>query len=162
MAVPPSITVTDHGDADFTITRHWRGARKVFGLNQAVFMLLFTALASALVSSALIMTDKVGAGWPVFVGVALMLYVALANVVNTTTIVIRDGMLAIDHGPLPWLSSRHVPVEQLASIDSNVRAKLRDGRTITLLAYPRWAALAPDESRALGEELSGRLFSATR
>lgn len=158
--VPSSITVTERDDADFMIIRRWRGTRRLFGASQAVCMLGFTIVMSALVSLALVVSNKVSVGWPLFIAIALVLYVALVNVVERTAISIRDHSLSIDHGPLPWTRSCRVATEQIATFDARfmrVRAVLRDGTDVTLLSYPRWAEISELEANFISEELGRRL-----
>ena len=48
--------------------------------------------------------------------VAVVAYIALAHLVNTTTVHVTGGQLAISHGPLPWKSPPPASVENLKQL----------------------------------------------
>jgi hypothetical protein len=122
-------------------------------------MLEFTIVVSVLVSLSLVVTNHVSVGWPLFIAIALVLYVSLVNVVERTTISIRDHALSIEHGPLPWTMSCRVATGQIATFArrTHVRAVRRDGKDVTLLRYPRWAQIDEDEAKFINEALGRRL-----
>ena len=157
---PTSITVTDDGATDFTLVLRWGGTGRVFGVNQSMLMFALTATAILLCVLALVSSGKVGEAWPLLIWLPLILYVPLLNLVDRTTISVRDRTLSIEHGPLPWLRSRRIPIEEIGEIGRElgcVRAVLRDGTNLPLLAHTRWSGLDDDESHFIVEELKRRI-----
>lgn len=83
------------------------------------------------------------------VAVGLFLaYFTVAMFVNTTEVVVANGMLTVRHGPLPWRGNREVPTEALeqlyceehisrtrngTTVSYSVRARGRDGRVVKLV-----------------------------
>lgn len=51
----------------------------------------------------------------VAVGLALTYYV-LASLLNTTTLLIRDGVLQVRHAPLPWWGQQSLPSDEIAQV----------------------------------------------
>lgn len=83
----------------------------------------------------------------VAVGLCLAYFTA-AMFVNTTEIVVANGVLAVRHGPLPWFGNREIPTDSLEqlycdehvsrtrngiTITYSVRARGRDGRMLKLV-----------------------------
>lgn len=57
--------------------------------------------------------------WPIlflilcFLGVSMaLLYYSLALLINATTLTIQNGLLSIQHAPLPWWGNRTLPAEE--------------------------------------------------
>jgi DNA-directed RNA polymerase subunit RPC12/RpoP/uncharacterized membrane protein len=83
------------------------------------------------------------------VAVGLFLaYFTAALFVNTTEIVVADGVLTVRHGPLPWLGNRQIATDALeqlyceehvsrsrngTTITYSVRARSKDGRMVKLV-----------------------------
>jgi hypothetical protein len=94
-------------------------------------------------STALAHPDKPGAQFAlvfpllhVAVGVGIT-YWTLATLVNATTIVARNGMLSVRHGPIPWWANCDVAIkdiEQLYCERQFVRGKRGSGRTYSVNA----------------------------
>ncbi|HLL81650.1 MAG TPA: hypothetical protein VK420_03325, partial [Longimicrobium sp.] len=84
------------------------------------------------------------------VAVGLFLaYFTVAMFVNTTEVVVADGVLTVRHGPVPWLGNRQIAtgsLEQLyceehvsrtrngTTITYSVRARGKDGRMVKLVS----------------------------
>ncbi len=118
-----------------------------------------------LVVLVLVSSGKVAGAWPFLIWLVLIFYIPLLNVVDRTTISVRDRTLSIEHGPLPWLRSCRVPIEEIGEIGMDfgrVRAVLRNGTDLTLLAYPRWSEIDEDESSFIVEELKRRIGVSAR
>jgi hypothetical protein len=75
-------------------------------------------------------------------------YYTVCTFVNTTEIVVANGVLTVRHGPLPWMGNREIPTEALeqlyceehvsrtrngTTVTYSVRARGRDGRMVKLV-----------------------------
>ena len=146
---PPSFEV-DHSPHQFVIRWRWRRRRAFYwisGVLTVAFMMLggyFPDLPPLLPFDSPAMRP---AG---FMIIAVMLYPALAALVNCTELSIREGVLEVRHRPLPWWPRRIITCEEIKQLfcrehlerdeDGKVRdeyysvhAELNSGRQLRLV-----------------------------
>ncbi len=91
-------------------------------------------------------------------------YFALALLVNSSIIEVRDGMLIVRHGPMPWFGNRRIPISRVKQIFCRafhtrheiryrVEALPEYGRSIVLLDDVRSKAEAISLERAIERHL---------
>jgi hypothetical protein len=52
-----------------------------------------------------------------YVGAGISIgYIAVAGLLNSTTLAIKDGVLTVRHGPLPWRGNHTLPTEELRQL----------------------------------------------
>jgi hypothetical protein len=120
VAMPKAFAVEDTGLA-LTVTRKWSRGIAVFFV---IFALFWNGIVSVFVVLALSGKMKMEGGEPagpfaplflapfVLVGV-VMAWLALAFLFNRTTIEVRDGALAVRHGPIPWFGNKRLETDSL-------------------------------------------------
>lgn len=136
--MPESFTV-DRDAETLTITRRWYQAVQIFVVafaviwNAVVWLIAFSSAGDPFVLVFLVPFFAAGAG----VG-----YIALAGIVNRTTVQIADGTLCVSHAPLPWPGALCIPasaVTQLYTRESSTTTRSRRGshpsRTRTTYSY---------------------------
>jgi len=109
--MPGAIQVEVFGDS-LEIRRRWFGCAAIFLIVFAVFwngfMIVWHSIAMAtgmfVMSAFGLIHTAVGIG----VG-----YLALAMILNTTTIKVDRGMLTVSHGPLPWPGAKSLPIHEI-------------------------------------------------
>lgn len=71
----------------------------------------------------------------IHVGAGLFLtYFALCGFVNRTNISVKDGILSVQHGPLPWRGNRRIAVDELAQLFCQEQVGSKGSRSYSLHA----------------------------
>ncbi len=69
---------------------------------------------------------------PAFIAIAAVLgYVGVAYLLNSTTVEAQAGWLTVTHGPVPWLGGTRIPLEDLEQVFCTEIAETRKGRRTT-------------------------------
>ena len=82
----------------------------------------------------------------VVVGIGLA-YLAVALQVNGTTVRVRDGVLSVEHGPLPWKAPEPIPADRLSQL--YVKERVRRGKNGPHTDYQLMAVRDDGTERAL-------------
>lgn len=87
----------------------------------------------------------------VAVGIGLT-YFVLAGFLNSTVIRVADGMLSVQHGPLPWRGNLDVPtdgIDQIYCQNKLHKSRDDDGHTTTSMQYEVHAVIGGQKTKLL-------------
>ncbi len=135
---PKSVTVTPRGTQELRLTRKWMGPQAIFLLFFATFWNGFLVVwyAAALSAPSIEVMALVFPLLHVAVGIGVG-YTALAELLNSTEILVDSHRIKMTHGPLPWGKVPEVRVSDLAQLFVVQHIGSKGGRTYELCALTR-------------------------